>query len=190
MIRILVFLGCTCFLSLTCLAQIQEDPCEAIIPLGLSDALKKEYPTYRIVRVTDYLTKTISIERNGYPNYPCLAVASADVDGDGYLDYAFFVVDPSGQTLLMAGRNLGGKNWQVSVLRDFDKNKVINLYLKTAKSGKYTDFFADSSEYEAEPGRAERYTSTRQGFIAGMIESSGVVFFFSEEHWIHLWLWD
>ena len=177
-------------LSSAALAQSGIDTCEAIFPETLKAALKIQYPAYRVVRVSDYNARTIKELRGSDPTKACLAVASADIDGDGFRDIGFFLTDLSGQTVLLAARHFKGRSWQISKLMDFPKGELGSSYVEVIEPGSYEDMYADTPDYEEEAGRLELFKSNTSGFLAGTIDSSGVAFFFSGTQWVHLWLSD
>ncbi len=177
-------------LSCPCFGQTEVDRCEALIPATLKEAVNKQYPDYRLAHVADYPPKIIEDQAGFFPNHPCLAVASVDVDGDGRRDYALFVVDSSGRALLIGSRDIGGGTWHVSTLYDFHRSHLGTSYVDVIKPGTYQDLFADTQEYKAEPGRVKKLTSRKPGFTAGTIESSAAAFFFTGKRWVHLWLTD
>ena len=171
------------------MGKLNPKTARPFVPSGLKKAIKTKYPSYRIGRVSDYPKEALVMQYDHKPN-SCPAIASADVDGDGNMDYALFIVDASQHTLLITARNIGGKSWQIYKLYDFKKRELGNSYVEPIKAGTYQDLYANSPEYQNEPGRLRKYTSKRPGFIAGSMESSGVAFFFSDKRWVHLWLSD
>ena len=189
--RIIIF-AVTLILTMSsiCLGQSIADPCETLIPSELSKVIKTKYPKYRIARTTDYSEKIIEEQKGNNPNHSCLAIASADVDGDGSLDYAFFLTNQTGRVLLLAARNLNGRSWHITKLSDFPKGEIGVSYVNAIEPGSYEDIYADDPDIKAEPGNILKFSSTKPGFLAGTIESSGIAYFFSGKRWIHLWLSD
>lgn len=175
--------------SCLCYAQSNTDVCDSILPASLKEVIKTQYPKYRIGRLSDYSKEALMMQYDDKPN-PYPAVASTDVDGDGSTDYAFFITDESLHTLLISARNLRGKKWQLYKLEDFKKETIGSSYVESIKAGSYQDLYANSPEYQDEPGRLRKYTSKRPGFIAGTMEASGVAFFFTGKRWVHLCLSD
>jgi hypothetical protein len=132
--------------ALCVLSQTEIDPCEALVPIALKEAISKQYSGYRIAHVSDYPNNVIKDQYGSFPNHSCLAVACADVDGDGRKDYAMLLVHPSGHVLLIAGRNTGGKIWRVSTLSDFGNANLGTSYVDIIKAGDYQDIFALNPE--------------------------------------------
>lgn len=155
--------------------------------------LPKKYPEFRLAHVSDYYKEDIEQHKKNHNGNPCLAVASADVDGDGFSDFAFFLTDTEKNTLLIAARHLSGKTWEITKLDDFPKEGPGRSYVEKLKAGSYQDLFDTDGaplEYTPEPDRVRKYKARHSGFIAGTIESSGIAFFFTGKHWVHLWLSD
>jgi hypothetical protein len=181
-------------ISTSALAQTPTlDPCQAKVPESLSAIVKTKYPGYRYPVVADYDKEDVEQHRKNFGGDPCLGVTSADVDGDGYPDFAFFLTDRAGSTLLVAARSEMGKTWIVTKLDSFPKGELGRSYVEPLEAGSYQDLYDSDrgpSDYSPEPGRVRRYHSSRPGFIAGTIESSGIAFFYTGKHWVHLWLSD
>jgi hypothetical protein len=172
---------------------ITPDACEAQVPIRLHEVVLKQFPGYRFARVSDYSKEDIEQHKAHFNGNPCLALASADADGDGFTDFVFLIVDGSKHTLLVAARNPLGKTWKIVELSDFGPEGPGSSYVEVIDSGAYADMYASDhgpSDYTPEPGRVRRYKATHSGFIAGGIESTGVAYFFDGKRWVHLWLAD
>lgn len=185
----LIIFGLILCLTGLCFGQSNTDACNSVLPFSLKKAIKTQYPKYRIARSSDYSKEELIMQFEDKPN-PCPAVASADADGDGTSDYALFIADAYQHTLLIAARNMGGKKWLLYELQDFTKEKIGSSYVEQIKAGAYEDLYANSPEYIDRKGMLRKYTSSRPGFIAGTIGSSGVAYFFSGNHWVHLCIFD
>ncbi len=174
-------------------APSPPDSCEALLPASLKVALPKQFPGYRLARVSDYPKEAVDQHRKDHQGDPSVGVASTDVDGDGFADFGFLLTDKRRHTLLIAARNASGEAWQISKIDDFGTDGPGGLYVETQQPGAYRDLFdTDSgpSGYTQESGRVRRYQAHHSGFIAGGIESSGAAFFFTGKRWVHLWLLD
>ena len=173
---------------------VTPDACEAQVPIPLREVLRKQFPGYRLARVSDYPAEDIEQHKAHFNGNPCLAVASADTDGDGYKGFAFLIVNESRHTLLVAAQNLSGKNWKLVELSDFGPDgPAATVYVEMIEPGVYADMYASDkgpSDYVPKPGRVRRYNAIHSGFIAGGIESSGVAYFFDGKRWVHMWLSD
>jgi len=168
------------------------DPCQTKLPESLREILISKFPGHRLVRVSDYHKEDIDQHQQANKGDPCLGVASADVDGDGFLDFAFFMTNKAGNTWLIAARNVMGRTWEINKLKNF-RSSVSSSYVESIQHGSYQDLYdTDRSpgEYTPEPGGVKRFKAIHPGFLAGTIESSGVAFFFTGKRWVHLWLSD
>jgi hypothetical protein len=169
------------------------DACEAQVPIPLREVLQKQFPGYRLAKVSDYSGEDIEQHKTHFNGNPCLAAATADADGDGFVDFSFLIVNRSKHTLLVAARNLLGKTWKLVKLSDFGNEGPGRSYVETIDAGTYADMYASDkgpSDYTPEPGRVRRYKAIHSGFIAGGIESSGAAYFYDGKRWVHLWLSD
>jgi hypothetical protein len=99
---------------LTCVSAFAQtagdDPCEAQVPADLKGALKSSYPEYRLAQVAEYDKEDVDQHRENFKGNPCLSVASADVDGDGSVDFALIIRTQAKHTLLVAARNVARKS--------------------------------------------------------------------------------
>jgi hypothetical protein len=169
------------------------EPCEALLPASLREVLPKKFPDYRLARVSDYLKEDVDQHKKDHNGNPCLGVASVDVDGDGFPDFAFFLTGKARHTLLVTARNVSGKTWEIIKIDDFGKEGPGRSYVAPLEPGSYQDLFDTDrgpADYTPEPGRVRKYKANHSGFIAGTIESSGIAFFFTGKRWVHLWLSD
>ncbi len=172
--------------------SVAPDPCAALLPQTVLSQIGVVYPGFRLARVDDYAVDDVEAERQYRKGSPCLAVASADVNGDGRRDFAFLATSGT-RTLLVVAVAQKQDMWGLGTLKDFGPGGPGGIYVDTIEAGDYTDLDASDqapSEYVPEPGRVRHYRSRRQGFIAGLIESSGVAFLFTGTRWVHLWLSD
>jgi hypothetical protein len=170
-----------------------EDPCDAKLPPSLRALLTTRFPGFRTARLADYLAEDIEEHKKNSNGDPCLGIASTDVDGDGFPDFAFLLANGKPHAILVAARHLGGKTWELSVLTDFGGDALGHSYVDTIAPDSYEDLYASDrapADYVDEPGRVRRFKAKYPGFIAGTIEASGVAFFYSGKRWVHLWLSD
>src|SRR5215831_18815020 len=100
-------------------AQAQLDACADLIPTSVQKAVASKYPSYRIVRVSDYSAEDIASERQYHGGSPCLGVASALVNSDATPDFAFLITSTSRHTLLIAAVSVSTSSWRVETLMDF-----------------------------------------------------------------------
>jgi hypothetical protein len=163
--------------------------CEAKLPVSLRQSLHAKYPGYRVADVPDYPKEDVDHHKENFNGDPCLSVASGDVDGDGSADFAVILTDKSGHTLLVAARDASDKGWQIEELSDFGTYGPSRVYVDPLPPDSYHDMYATDeapSDYVPEPGRVERFTAKNAGFVAGAIEATGVAYFFTGNHWVHL----
>jgi hypothetical protein len=174
-------------------ASSAPDPMEKMIPLEVLGLVHCQFPSYRLARLTDYSKDDLNQHKKDHHGNPCIGCASADVDEDGFPDFAFYLTNNTKHTLLMAARNPGGKVWVLEQLMDFGKDGPGSSYVEYLKPGKYADLFSteeNPAEVKPEPGSVRKFHARHPGFLAGTIESSAVAFFFNGKRWIHLWLGD
>jgi len=165
---------------------LEPDACLQQIPLSLVNSLKQLFPEYRIVSVSDYLNETIEKQKQYNYGNECLSLTIGDFDGNGEVDYVFLVTNGSRTEKLIAARSAKNDFWIIDKLLDFKNNSLGTSYVYTIPPGIYEDMGGGREE----SGRVGLYSSNKEGILTGTIESSGTAYFFSEDRWIHLWLFD
>ena len=165
--------------------------CEARLPASLLVALLKKFPAYRVAAVSDYLEADVQRHQLNSNGDPCPSVASADVDGDGFADFAAVIIDGSHHALVVAAQNLAVQ-WRISLLRDLGNEQPLRTGVDPLPAGSYANahLTESTSSGQAQAMRVKRYLASNPGFLAGAIEAPGNAFFFTGKHWIHLWLAD
>ena len=171
------------------LAASSADACAGLLPRSLLEEIKTEYPASRLGTSQDYAPEDLAEFK--VQGQSCPAVDAADVTGSGRDSYAFLLVTNAQDVVLLAAIHNGHQHWKLQLLMDWGDSVVSDLYVSSIDAGKYEDLDAGDkppSAYEPEPGRVKKFTAARPGFISGKIDSSGAAFFYSEQHWVHLWL--
>jgi len=174
-------------------AQSQSDACADLIPISVQNAVATKYPSYRIVRVSDYSAKDIASERQYHEGSPCLGVASALVNTDATPDFAFLITSASRHSLLIAALSASSSSWRVETVMDFGNDGIGRSFVNSQRPGAYTDLYARADgpgKFEPEPGRVRTFRARRPGFVAGAMEASSIAFFHTGRRWVHLWLSD
>lgn len=165
--------------------------CEARLPPSLRAALLKEFPAYRVAAASDYLEADVEHHKLDSNGDPCPSIASADVDGDGFADFAVVIVDGSHHALLVAAQNLAVR-WRISLLRDLGNEQPLRTGVDPLPAGSYANSRATdgTSSGEAQAMQVKRYLASNPGFVAGTLEAPGNAFFFTGKRWVHLQLPD
>jgi hypothetical protein len=190
--RIIFFLFSTSLLLHLCVlinsASVESnalDACLKQIPSSLLSSLKQLYPEHRIVTVSDYSYETIQWEKQYHDGNECLSVTKGDFDGNNKTDYAFLLTNVSKNEILIAARSKNN-SWVIDKILNFNQGRLGTSYVNTLPPGNYADIWSGGEGI----GRVENFSSDKQGIITGTIESSGVAYFFNNDGWVNLWLFD
>jgi len=183
-LQTLILVLLTASLSNNSISQ-ELDACHKQIPQSLIIELKREYPLYRLVIVSDYAPETIKYEKQYHEGNECLSIISADFDGNSENDFGVLITDNANNEVLIVARSIKNK-WIIEKLMDFNQGRLGTSYVNRIDPGTYEDIWGNGSK----PGRVEKISTNKPGIITGTIESSGVAYFYTENKWVHLWLCD
>lgn len=174
-------------------APQEANSCAALLPESIRAAIEKRFPGHRVAITSDYLPEDLEMFKKDHPGESCPGFASADANGDGVADYAFFLSNPSNHTILVSALSAKRHSWAISQIYDYGETGIGRLYVEPLKRGNFRDMFdlnESPSEYQPEPGRVRKLRAKHPGFCAGIFESSAVAYFFTGKRWVHLWLSD
>jgi len=165
-----------------------EDVCEKLIPAPLQEIVLKKYPDYRIVKSTDRITNDPYWDKHYYKKGECLAVASADFDGDKINDFAFFIVMKNSKKPKLIAALSRDKQWSIEELPIWNE-RIEGCYVETMEPGTYEhtksfDFMESNNNERA------KITSKNTSIIAGKVESTGVVYVYEKGRWLYVWVSD
>jgi hypothetical protein len=159
------------------------DACAALIPTQLKQLIASKYPDSLLpfADQTDSDSLKYSVEHGGTG---CLRVASADVDGDGRLDFAALLTSRKhpDQTRLVAFRYTA-RAWKAETLMEFSQSSA-QLYVERCEPGTFR--MSKSIEEISEPGERAKIVSRRPGFWSGVLESADIAFFYQHGRWVHV----
>jgi hypothetical protein len=161
------------------------EPCE--IPESLKTQIAKQFPNYRLPKISDNDADSIAYFRQQGSN-GCLGVANADFDGNGTIDYAILLTELKRDNSLLVAALLKKKDWVIEKLFELGSDRA-RLYVGSVEPGRY-DRVESIDESKLEPGEVYSYTSKLPGIVTGLLESSGVVYFRTSKGWIHVWISD
>ncbi len=164
-----------------------DDACEKLIPTSLREALRKKFPDYRIAKATDQLYDDPKWNTD-YKEGQCLTVASADFDGDNKKDFALFLVHKNTKTPKLIAALSREKQWSLAELPIWNEH-IQGCYVETAKPGTYEHTMSyDYKQLHA--NQRERLTAINTSIVAGLVESTGVVYVYEKGQWLYVWASD
>jgi hypothetical protein len=165
-----------------------SDACAAGIPDALRAALSEQYPKFRLPQRADYDAEDIKYNLD-HGGSGCLGIARGAYYRGSVTDYAINLASKDGMHALLIAAHPVDSTWRLERVWDWGNAPVGHLYVDTIPAGKYERTEALDGPV-SEPGERDSYVSTRQGVVAGAIESSGVAFFFEGKAWVHVWISD
>lgn len=165
-----------------------QDSCSRMLSSALQEIVQRQYPAYRLPLESDNLPDDIRVNRE-QGGSGCLGVAVGRYRGGKASDYALLLYSrASDDKALLVVASQNGSQWRIELLRDWGALRGV-LYVESARPGKY----GRTEKPEAppgEPGELSRFTSKVPGILSGRVESSGVAYFFTGKHWVHVWVSD
>jgi len=165
------------------------DICEKSIPESLQKVIKEKFPSYRIASSDDQCTKDVKDWNKLYCNSNrCQTIASGDLDGNKQKDFVLYLVktDSTAPALIVALRK--GAKWIITELPQWNES-ILGCYVEPATPGLYERTM--SSELNTDdPSERDKIVAKRTSFIAGRVESTGVLYVYDNGKWLHVWISD
>ena len=164
------------------------DGCAASIPEALRTLISGQFPGYRIPQQSDYDATDIKFSLDHRSN-ACVGVTHGTYYPDGATDYAIILSSTDDAQALLVVASPSNSTWRLERVWDWQDVTAGSLYVDTTAPGKYERTEALDGPV-SKRGEKKRYTSQRQGILAGKIESNVAAFFFDGKGWIHVWISD
>jgi hypothetical protein len=179
------------FISLLVSGTVAQgrDVCEKSIPDSLQKALSEKYPSYRIALSGDQCTEDDKDWNKLYCNSNrCQTVASGDFDGNKLKDFALYLVKKGSAAPALVVALRSGAKWIITELPQWNET-ILGCYVEPAKPGLYERTM--SSELNTDdPSEREKIVTKRTSFVAGRVESTGVLYVHDNGKWLHVWVSD
>jgi len=171
------------------LAAAPKECVEKISP-DLVKLLGEKFPAFRIPQLMDLDQQSI---RGDFDNGGdgCYAVANADFDGDSQQDVAILLVsttkDPQKEPQLIVALRRGN-TWKIHKLPTFCET-IQFCYVEPEKAGTYLRTQVAEDPITRKNERS-RLTSEHMSVRSGTLESTGIVYVYSNGHWLFVWVSD
>lgn len=170
-------------------AAAPKECVEKISP-DLVKLLGVKFPAFRIPQILDLDQQSIRVDLDNGGN-GCYAVANADFDGDSQQDVAILLVSTTKDSqkkpqLIVALRR--GNTWKIHKLPTFCETLQF-CYVEPEKAGTYlrTEVAEDPITRKNE---RSKLTSGHMSVRSGTLESTGIVYVYSNGHWLFVWVSD
>lgn len=162
---------------------------EKISP-DLVKLLGGKFPAFRIPHLTDLDQQSIRFDLdNGGDG--CYAVANADFDGDSQQDVAILLVsttkDPQKEPQLIVALRRGN-TWKIHKLPTFCET-IQFCYVEPEKAGTYLRTQVAEDPITRKNERS-KLTSRHMSVRSGTLESTGIVYVYSNGRWLFVWVSD
>lgn len=171
--------------SSSSVAATPKECVEKISP-NLVKLLESKFPELRIPRLIDLDQQSIRSDLDS-GGYGCYAVTTGDFDGDGRQDVATLLVSATKEAQLVVALRRGN-DWKLRKLPTFCET-IQFCYVEAEKAGTYmrTQAAEDPITRKNERSRlSSRHTSVR----SGTLESTGIVYVYSNGRWLYVWVSD
>jgi hypothetical protein len=167
-------------------AQGVVDACTANIPPAVARAVTHRFSDYRLPLVSDNLGEDVDFNRRHGGN-GCLAVASADLNGDGKRDFAIGLRSVRGGVPLVAVALSRKDVWVVSTVKSW-VDTPMRLYVRTVPPGVFRR--TDALDGPLEPNERQSLRCSHSGIEVGATESTGIVYCYGNRRWLYVWVSD
>ena len=168
-------------------AYAGTDRCSGRIPAGLAEVLIQKNPGYRLPQESDNLAEDVeyNLSRKGTG---CLAVTTADFDGNGQLDYLVALPAEYSRDTVIAGALGHGKTWLLEPLSMWP-NSQGRVFVETQASGRYERTGALEGP-ASEAGEVLALECRNRVAVFGFTESSAVAYCRRKNGWQFVWVSD
>jgi len=165
-----------------------RDVCLEGLPQSLEQQIAVEFPDYRIALSADQQLNDAEWNRAYYHPGTCQTVLRADFDGDHQQDFALFLVKKGGSTPKLVAALARERNWLVAELPQWNEH-IAGCYMGKAAPGVYEHTAAFEFK-PTTPTERESLATKNTGIMAGRVESTGVLYAFTEMQWLYVWVSD
>jgi len=170
-------------------AQTVSKPleCESKLDSSLIPVLRKDFPSLHVPHLGELDPDTIESDRTEGGD-GCYVVATGDFTGEGRQSVAMILAAadrPEGQLVVAIETKAG---WRLDKLRTFCGD-VRSCYVKAQPPGTHVRTEALDGPLQTDDEVSEMST-TAHVVLSGKLESTGVVFAYSNRGWNHVWVSD
>lgn len=168
-------------------AYASTDRCSGRIPAGLAEVLIQKNPGYRLPNESDNLAEDVEYNLSA-KGTGCLAVTSADFDGDGQLDYLVALPAKDSKDTVIAAALRRGKTWLLEPLSMWP-NSQGRVFVETHAPGRYERTGALEGPV-SEPDEVLALDCRDRVAVFGFTESSAVAYCRRKKGWQFVWVSD
>ncbi len=184
MLRVLPM--CLLYAFSTCAIAAAPIECVDKINPELVKLLESKFPDFHIPHLSGLDHQSIGYDlSNGGDG--CYAVAKGDFDGDKKEDVVVLLTSNKKEPQLIAALQRGDK-WSIYQLPIFCET-IQFCYVAPKKAGTYLRTLAAEDPITRKNERS-KLTSNHMSVISGTLESTGIVYVYSNGHWNYVWVSD
>ncbi len=163
------------------------DVCEQKVPASLRRTLGLKFPGFRLPRLADQSRDASQFNKRAGGD-GCVTVAMGDFDGDGRRDIAVLLVNPESHAVRLVVALRRDSDWAVSSLPTWC-GRIDTCYVETAKPGVFKRSEALDTPLSP-PDERDQIASRTENVMTGTIESTGIVYVYTNGTWPYVWVSD
>jgi hypothetical protein len=168
-------------------AYADSDRCSGRVPSELSRLLVQENPDYRLPKESDNLREDVEYNLS-QKGSGCLALATADFDGNDQADFLVALPARDSKATLIAAALRHGKTWTIESLAMWP-NSQGRVFVEAQPAGHFERTEALDGP-ASEPGEVLSMRCHHKAAIFGFTESSAVAYCRQAHNWQHVWVSD
>jgi hypothetical protein len=164
-----------------------SDRCSGKMPQELARVLVQKNADYRLPRESDNLKEDVAynVSQKGTG---CLAIATADFDGNGHADYLVALPAKDSKATLVMVALRRGRSWRLEPLTTWPDSQG-RVFVEAHHAG----LFEKTEALEGPVSEAGEVLSMRchhKTAVFGFTESSAVAYCWHQDKWQHVWISD
>lgn len=184
-------------LSGSALCAPPDDPCVKLVSREVQAAVARDFPSYRLPMQSDNSPEDIA-RYSADDGVGCLGVALGNFT-DSRTSTALLLTRTDADETILVVASRSDSSWRTEVLRELGPGRP-GKFVQATPPGKFIRTKALDGPAN-EPGERLRVVSKRPGVLSGVVERSGVPYFFTVERsgvayfftkagWVHVWVSD
>jgi len=163
-----------------------DDACLKLVSHDVQEAVARDFPAYRLPMQSDNSPEDIA-RNTPDDGVGCLGVALGNFK-DSRTSTALLLTRRDADDTILVVAFPSDASWRTEKLREFGPGRGW-LFVRATPPGTFSRTKALEGP-ASEPGERLRVVSKRPGLLSGVLERSGVAYFFTNTGWVHVWVSD